>query len=89
MKIDYVLGPDGDRIGVSAGRTIDHLDNRMLSLAFVDSGYAAEGTAVSVLWGTAGRPQTTVCATVIPMPAYQGEFRNERFDTSAIPSLVT
>ena len=89
MRIDYVLGPDGDRIGVSAGRTIDYLDNRMLSLAFVDSGYAAEGTEVSVLWGTAGRPQTTVCATVIPMPAYQGEFRNERFDTSAIPSLVT
>jgi len=89
MRIDYVLSSDGEKIGVTAGRTIDYLGNRMISLAFLDSAQAMDGAEVVVLWGRAGGPQARIRARIAPMPYYRGEFRNETFDTSQIPSPVS
>jgi glycine cleavage system aminomethyltransferase T len=85
MRIDYVLAPDGTKIGLATGRTPAFLEGTMISLAWLDRPYAAEGTEVKVLWGDVGHPQIEIRATVARFPYYNGEFRNEKFDTSTIP----
>lgn len=84
LRADYVLA-DGKKIGVSTGKTYAFYEQRMVSLACIDNEYAKEGTQVSVLWGTVGTPQIELRATVARFPYYNGEFRNETFDTEKIP----
>ncbi|SKA90470.1 Glycine cleavage system T protein (aminomethyltransferase) [Agreia bicolorata] len=84
MRIDYVL-LNGEKIGLATGRTPAFVENRMISLAWLDVEHAAEGTEVTVLWGDIDHPKIEIRATVAQFPYYQGEFRNEKFDTSSIP----
>lgn len=83
-RCDYVLA-DGKQIGVASGRTYAYYERRMISLGFIDTEYAKEGQEVVVLWGTPGHPQKEIRATVARFPYYNGEFRNETFDTEKIP----
>jgi len=85
MRVDYVLA-DGKKVGVATGRTPAFAENRMISLAFIDREYAAEGSEVTVLWGDVDHPQIEIRATVARFPYYNGEFRNEKFDASVISS---
>jgi glycine cleavage system aminomethyltransferase T len=84
MRIDYVV-KDGQKIGLATGRTPAFAEGTMISLAWIDREFAVEGTEVSVLWGDIGHPQIEIRATVAQFPYYQGEYRNERFDTAEIP----
>ena len=83
IHADYVL--DGEKkIGVATGKTYAYYEHRMISLAKIDPAYAAEGTAVTVLWGTPGYPQKKIRAVVARTPYYQGEFRNETCDVEKL-----
>jgi len=84
MRIDYVL-KDGEKVGLATGRTPAFLEGTMISLAWIDREYAIEGTEVTVLWGDVGHPQIEIRATVARFPYYNGPYRNETFDTAAIP----
>jgi glycine cleavage system aminomethyltransferase T len=84
MRIDYVV-KDGQKIGLATGRTPAFVEGTMISLAWIDREFAVEGTEVSVLWGDIGHPQIEIRATVAQFPYYQGEYRNEKFDTANIP----
>ncbi|SKA90619.1 Glycine cleavage system T protein (aminomethyltransferase) [Agreia bicolorata] len=84
MRVDYVLA-DGGKIGVTAGRTIDYRENRMVSLAFIEREFADEGSPVVVLWGDTEESRVEIRATVAPMPYFRGDDRNEVFDTTRIP----
>jgi len=84
MRIDYVeVG--GLRVGVTSGRTIDYLSNRMVSLAFLDTAYAEQGREVIVVWGHAEESRREIRATIAPLPYFRGELRNETFDTADVP----
>jgi glycine cleavage system aminomethyltransferase T len=86
MRIDYVL-LDGKKVGLATGRTPSFDYGTMISLAWIDREFAAEGTEVTVLWGDVGHPQFEIRATVARFPYYNGKYRNETFDTSEIPRL--
>ena len=86
-RADDVLA-DGRRIGPATGRTCAYFERRFVSVAWIDTAYAAEGTEVVVLWGSPDRRQREIRATVARFPHVHGEFRNETFDTAAIPSRV-
>ena len=78
---------NGKEIGHSAGRTNSYYYKRMISLAFLEKEYAVEGTPVTILWGTPGKRQMEIRATVAKFP-YNEEFgRNEKIDVSTIPHL--
>ncbi|MGI6217559.1 MAG: glycine cleavage T C-terminal barrel domain-containing protein [Coriobacteriales bacterium] len=84
IRGDKVLAGD-ETIGIATGRTIAYYEQRMISLAFIDPKYAEEGTELEVLWGAEGYRKKRIRATVAQFPYYQGEYRNETFDTSKIP----
>ena len=84
IRADLVYA-DGKKIGIASGRTFAYYERRMISLGFIDKAYAEEGQEVIVLWGTPGHPQKEIRATVARFPYYNGEFRNETFDTEKIP----
>jgi glycine cleavage system aminomethyltransferase T len=87
MRVDYVLS-GGQTIGVTTGRTIDYLENRMVSLAFIDPAFSDVGTDVMVLWGDSAETQLEIRARVAPLPYFRGEDRNEVFDTTRIPAAA-
>jgi glycine cleavage system aminomethyltransferase T len=87
LRGDYVLA-DGRKVGVASGKTYAYHERRMVSLAWIEKAFAAEGTEVAVLWGQPGGPQKEIRATVARFPYYNGGFRNETFDVAAIPRLV-
>lgn len=76
---------DGETIGVATGKTYAYYENRMISLAFIKTEYAKEGREVTVLWGNPEGPQKEIRAKVARFPYYNGEYRNETFDTEKIP----
>ena len=84
LRADWVLADD-KKIGIASGRTTAFYERRMISLAFIDKEYAVEGTELTVLWGTPGHPQKEIRAVVAQFPYYNGEYRNETFDTERIP----
>ena len=51
---DLVLTPDGQEIGISAGRIVSTTYRRMISLAFISREHADLGTELVVLWGNPG-----------------------------------
>ena len=80
---------DGEKIGIAVGRTYAYYEQRMVSLAYLDTSVEApEGTEVTVVWGDEGHPQKLIRATVAQFPYYQGEYRNETFDVEKIPHLA-
>jgi|GEM_PF-105713 len=81
---DFVM-KDGRITGVATGRTYAFYEQRMISLAIIDKADAILGNELSVLWGAPGYPQKEIRAVVAPFPYYNGEFRNETFDTEKIP----
>ena len=84
IRADRVL-TDGCTIGIVSGRTNAYYERRMISLAFIEKEYAEEGTEVEVLWGSPNGVQKKIRATVARFPYYNGEYRNETFDTEKIP----
>lgn len=87
IRGDYVIA-DGKKIGIATGRTISFYERHMISLAFIEADYAMEGNEVIVLWGQSGRPQKEIRAKIAQFPYYNGEYRNETFDTEKIPHPV-
>lgn len=87
FRMEKVLA-GGEQVGRTAGRTRDYYHRRMVSIADVKPEFAAEGTELNVLYGTPGRPQTEIRATVARFPYYNGEWRNETFDVERIPRLA-
>ena len=83
IHVDKVLVGD-KQVGTSMGRCIDYNTNQFISMGFVASEHAAEGSVVEVLWGEPGGSQYHVKATVAPMPFYNGEWRNETCDVMAM-----
>jgi len=75
----------GKMIGMTAGRNHDFYHHRMISLAFIEKDYAIEGKELKVLWGTNGKAQKEIRATVARFPYYNEEYRNETFDVEKIP----
>ena len=57
----------------------------MISLAFLPAKYAVEGLEVTILWGQSGGRQKEIRAKITQFPYYNGEFRNETFNTENIP----
>ena len=83
-RADQVLA-DGERVGVSCGRIHSYGYNAMISIGFVCQDHAAEGTELTILWGTPGTKQMPVRATVARFP-YNGDLvRNEDRDVEDIP----
>lgn len=83
-RADRVL--DGEKtVGIASGKTYAFYERKMISLAFIEPQYAVEGTELAVLWGQPDGPQKKIRATVARFPYYQGEYRNETFDTEKIP----
>lgn len=80
---DQVL-KDGKLIGSSSGRMISSYYRKMISLCSIDTEYSAEGTEVTVLWGSPGTRQKEIRATVARWP-YLNKNRNENMDVDAIP----
>lgn len=79
---------DGKKIGRTSGRTHDYYHRREISLAFIDKDKAVEGNEVIILWGTPGKPQKEIRATIAAFPYYNEEYRNETFDVEKIPHSV-
>lgn len=84
IRADRVFS-GGRTIGIASGRTYAYYERRMISLAFIEKEYAEEGMEVEILWGSPNGIQKKIRATVARFPYYNGEFRNETFDTEKIP----
>ncbi|GAB3618382.1 aminomethyltransferase family protein [Okibacterium endophyticum] len=85
LRADKVL-VNGEDVGTSSGRTFTEWTREMLSLATIDTRFAAEDTEVVVLWGDEGTPQKEIRARVARFPYLIDPVRNEHFDVSTIPS---
>lgn len=82
MHVDEVL--DGEAVvGASTSRCYSYTFRQMLSLCTIDVGRAEPGTQVVVVWGTPGRPQKRIRATVAPAP-YKRD--NRRLDVATLPA---
>ncbi|HCX63663.1 MAG TPA: glycine cleavage system protein T, partial [Eubacteriaceae bacterium] len=64
---DKVMAGD-EYIGISTGRLNSYHYQRMISLGFVNREFAKEGTNLTIIWGTPGRPQKEIRATVVRTP---------------------
>ena len=80
----HYVKKDGQIIGITTGRCYAFYEKRMLSLAFIDEAFAAEGTELVVVYGEPNYDTVEIRAKVAPFPYYQ-ETRNETFDTELIP----
>ena len=77
---------DGEKkVGLATGRCYAFNHHTMISLANIGKEYAEEGTELAVLWGGEGYEKARIRAKVAQFPYYQGEYRNETFDTEKIP----
>lgn len=75
MDIPRRLGPafdqvlvDGERVGVSSGRTLSVNVRAMISLCVIDRSVATPGTDVVVIWGRPGTQQRQIRANVVSLP---------------------
>lgn len=83
-RADKVLAADKE-IGISSGRIISYSYNTMISLGFIDPKYAAEGTELTVVWGTPGTRQMNIRAKVAQFPYNKDLIRNEDKNVEEIP----
>jgi glycine cleavage system aminomethyltransferase T len=82
--LDLVRSPDGQEIGISAGRIVSTTYRRMISLGFISREHADLGTALVVLWGNPGTRQKPIRATIARFP-YLTDERNDKIDVEQIP----
>ncbi|SCC29999.1 aminomethyltransferase [Pseudarthrobacter enclensis] len=82
FAIDSVL-VDGKEVGVSTSRCYSYHFRDVISLCSIDLPFAEVGQQVEVLWGSPGRPQKAIHATVAPAP-YKRD--NRRVDVTALPA---
>lgn len=68
----------------SSGRAVSQAYRRMISLGFIDSAFALEGTELKVLWGNPDKRQQEIRVTVARFPYLQVE-RNDVVDVETIP----
>ncbi|WP_442575806.1 hypothetical protein ACSBPH_01245 [Microbacterium sp. F51-2R] len=85
-RADWVL-LDGEKIGIASGRAMSLNYHTMLSLGFIDRAAAKEGTEVIVLWGSEGKPQKEIRATIARFP-YLDAPSNAAFDVDSVPRLA-
>ncbi len=80
VRGDYVM--DGDKVvGLASGRTFAYYERRMISLAWVQPQYAAEGTELAVDWSSEKFPhKKMIRVKVAKFPYFDGEWRNETCD---------
>ncbi|MGI6216598.1 MAG: hypothetical protein ACOYIK_03180 [Coriobacteriales bacterium] len=85
-RADWVLDPNGNKIGVSTGRIRSFNYNSMISLGFIAPEFAKEGTELTVVWGTPGTKQFNVKVKVAHYP-YNGNdiVSNQVKDVEEIP----
>ena len=76
---------DGERVGVSCGRIHSYGYNAMISIGFVNQDFAAEGTELTIVWGTPGTKQMPVRATVKKIGYNADLVRNEDRDVEDVP----
>lgn len=77
---------DGDKVlGITTGRCYAFYEKRMISLAFIDGEYAKDGRELTVVYGQPGFENVDIRVRVADFPYYNGEYRNETFDTEKIP----
>lgn len=76
---------DGVDVGISSGRVISYHYNSMISMGFIDSDFAKEGTELNLIWGTPGTRQMNVRVKVAQFP-YNSDFvRNQDKNVEEIP----
>ena len=86
VHIDGVY--DGSKlVGAASGRMLSPKTREMISLCTIDQDYAEQGKVVEVLWGTPGKRQVRIKATVDLFP-YIKEGRNLGFDIESIPHPI-
>lgn len=73
-----------EMVGTSTGRLHSVYYQRMISLGFVDKKHAAEGTKLTVVWGTPGTPQKEIRVKVARTP-YMNLENNKDIDVDSIP----
>ena len=84
FRADKVFA-NGAEVGFSAGRIISYNYNSMISLGFINRAYAAEGTELTLLWGTPGTRQMDIRVKVARYPYNKDLPRNEERDVEDIP----
>jgi len=67
MRTDKVL-KDGKLVGAATSRGYSVYFRKMLSLCVIDVAHAAPGTEVILIWGSPGKRQKEIRATVAPVP---------------------
>lgn len=76
---------DGEKIGITSGKVRDYYHGAIISLGIIRRDAATEGKEIQILWGSNGKTQRLIRATVARFPYYNGEYRNETFDVEKIP----
>ena len=80
---DWVF-KDGEKVGISSGRSVSRFYQRMISLCMIDIEHSEIGTDVVVLWGDPGTRQKEIRAKVARFPYLDVE-RNSEIDVNKIP----
>jgi glycine cleavage system aminomethyltransferase T len=81
IPIDFMY-----QVGTTSGRTFTLWSQETISLAWIATDLAIEGTELTVLWGDVGSEQKEIRATVARFPYLVDPVRNEHYDVSTIPS---
>lgn len=76
---------NGENIGISSGRVLSYHYNSMISLGFIDPKYAAEGTELTLIWGTPETRQMPIRVRVASFPYNRDFIRNQDKDVEEIP----
>lgn len=77
-----------EQVGIAVGRIISYTYNSMISLSFINSAYAKEGTELEILWGTPGTPQKVIRAKVARFPYNKDLISNDKRNVEDIPRYV-
>lgn len=81
---DKVLDGQGRMVGRSSGIVYTQYYKKTISQALIDPEYAAEGTELTLIWGTAGTRQIPIRVRVARYP-YLDLTSNRDFDLETIP----
>lgn len=68
IQADKVLDANDNLIGIATTPGYSYYFRNILSLTFINDEYSEPGTEVYVLWGSPGKPQKKIRATVAPAP---------------------
>ena len=82
MQADKILDENGSLIGFASTPGYSLYFRKILSLSVIETKYSTPGTQVQVLWGSPGKRQRLIRATVAPAPYKQD---NRKVDLNAAP----